>query len=74
MYWGRQGCANSADLDAVCSSLIRVYNVCYLLFSALLTLLHLERPKLYGVLAVLSAKGLNSISALSVCWKDDNER
>ena len=34
-----------------------------------LTLLHSEQPKLYGVLAILSAIGLRTVDQLSFHWK-----
>ena len=38
----------------------------FIVYISYLTLLHSERPKLYGVLAFLSAIGLNSIIRKSV--------
>ena len=38
------------------------------MYSHNLTLLHSERPKLYGVLAFLSAVGLNRVTSFSICF------
>ena len=51
----------AASLD---SFLVFLYILKLTQFNVTLTLLHSERPKLYGVLAVLSAVGLSRIQVV----------
>ena len=61
-HWDRWLCTNSAGSDQILGSTL--FNIPYAYFGRiifLLTLLHSERPKLYAILAFLSAVGLNQI-------------